>query len=216
MKKLILGLLIAIPCLCIAQTGTPIFAINNGIISVNSQFIDPIYDAQRADSLSYIGIDPVNVSVGDKTYTIKRAMFTDWLQYELGYTVIEVSYNNQTVLVHKQILSMELFNETENAYGQTFRPYTDNNYFIKVPLSDSATALIFVGWPYDSTPSKLLILVLTPTDAKIVYYKNMYIDRIAKEADKFLMALQSNSLDSGEGTPEYHAIFNKDGILLFK
>lgn len=74
-------IVLVFPLFINAQTGMPIFAMHNGIITANSQFVDPIDDVQRANGLSYTGIDPVNVSVGSKTYTIKRAMFTDWLNF---------------------------------------------------------------------------------------------------------------------------------------
>lgn len=119
-------------------------------------------------------------------------------------------------MVHKQISSLETFDETENFYEQSLKLHSDNNYFIKVPLSDNAMALIFVGWPYDSTPSQLLIFVLTPTDVRMVYNKNMKINSITQMANNFSMIIQSNILDGGEGTPGLHTLWLKDGVLWFK
>ena len=102
MRKFLFIACLIVPILSCAQSGgTPIFSINNGIISSNSQFIDDFWDSQWANSLTYTASNPISVQVENVVYTVKTAKFTGW-EADPAYNVIEISRNNQVVFVRKQ------------------------------------------------------------------------------------------------------------------
>jgi len=226
MRKSFLFLLLLCGALCAnGQTGSAIFAVGTeGTITTNSSFINPFYNYPGAPSLTYSPQNPVNVQVGTKTYVVKTCIFNNWdNDADTGFHIIEVSSGGQVVLTFKSALQWAYLSyPAGSGMYRNFKSYSDNNYFIKVPLSDSSVAIIFVGWPYDSTPSMLTIVVLTQTDAKLVYNKNMEINTITL-GSAFSMILQSNTVEynaqnvpfNGE-TPKLHTIWLEDGVLRFK
>jgi len=220
MKKLILILFVVLsPVFSYSQVIIPTFAaiiaeIKSGTIMPNNQFIDDFNNPQLANTSTYTASNPVNVQVGNVTYTVKTAKFTGWGDADPGYNVIEISKNNQIVFVHKQVDG--LVNLYDNLYGQSLKPYSDNNFFIKAPFASEVTALIFAGWPYGGRPSQLLIIGLTPKDVKIVYNKNMDINSITQSGYNFSMEVQSNVLDDGQGTAQTHTIYQSNGVLYFQ
>ncbi len=107
----------------------------------------------------------------------------------------------------------------------SYQQYTNNQYFIPIPLSKRAVALAFIGWPYDSTPSCLTIIVLTENDAKLVFNKNMNINTIAQSGNSYRMEIQANIIEYGEdgkpfddpyNVPIIHHLEVKNGVLYFK
>ena len=222
MKKYLIIILI-VPILSFSQSGgTAILSINNGTININSSYLDSQYDDPDVLSLPYTGIDPIPVTVGNTSYVVKTAKFTGlgW-DGEPGYYVIEISINNQIKFVHKQNAGLTYLND--GGYGSRLNQYADsgNNSFIKVPLSNEATALIFLGWPYANDPCQLLILVLTATDVKVVYNMPMNINSITQSGFNFSMITQSNVLEWSpnggyQGTPITHTIYQQNGVLFLK
>ncbi|MDR2906778.1 MAG: hypothetical protein LBU91_02165 [Bacteroidales bacterium] len=200
----------------------PMYSNTNGTIWPNNQFIDTSFNPQLANSQSYNAINPINVQVGSTKYTIKTAKFTDWGDADPGYNVIEISkqitghsLSPQGAFVHRQV--MGLANLFDNFYGQSLKKYSNNNFFITVPLSTTATALIFPGESYGTQASQLLIIVLTPSDVKTIFNKNMNINSITQSGYNFTMITQSNVIEGGSSeTPITHTIYQQDGVLFLK
>ena len=221
MKNSLVIICLLVPFLsCAQQIGNPMFSINNGIISTNSQFIDSYHDPEVAND-PYGSGNTVGVQVGNVNYVIKTAIFTGFgwdNDPDPGYYIIEVSANNQIKFVHKQ--NSAFVTRDMEYQGFTLQQHADNDYFIKAPLSNEATALIFVGWSYANNPSQLFIVVLTETDVKVVYNKPMVINSITQSGYNFSMATQSNVLEwvngAEQGTPITHTIYQQDGVLYFK
>jgi hypothetical protein len=216
MKKIIvISLALLLPVFSYSQSGEPIFSVNNGVITPHSQFVDDFTDSQLVDTQTYTLSNPVNFQIGDAAYVVRTAKFEGWVA-DPGYNVLEISRNNQIVFVHRQGDGLvNLIND--GLYGQSLRKYSDNDFFIKAPLSDTSTALIFPGWPYGTSPAaQLLIIVITPTDVKMVYNKNMSIRSATQSGCNFSMVLHSTTPEVGFGTPLIHTIYQQDGVLFFK
>jgi hypothetical protein len=216
MKKILLIICLIAPIWSCAQSvGTAIFTIDNGTINSNSGYIDSPYNDPDMQFLTYTGQNPIDIMAGNTSYIVKPTKFTGW-ENERIYSVIEVSKNNNVVFVYKYWDGFTTFNDPINLDAPRLRQYADNDYFIKVALSNEATALIFVGWPYASDPEQLFIVVLTPDDVKVVYNKPMIINSITQSGYNFSMITQSNVLEEGIGTPITHTIYQQDGVLYFK
>ena len=207
-----------------SQTDIRIFSVQNGVIMPDNSFIGEIYDTKRSDSLTYDASNatPINLRVGNVSYTAKSVSFFGW-DDEPGYNVIEISRNNDVVFVHKQVFPIIDFDDyrsdgTRNTlYATTLRPFSDNKYFIKAPLSNEATALIYAGWPYGTEPApQLLIIVVTPTDVKIVFNQKMNIDSVTQSDYEFSMATRSELWLENKALIPSHTTYQQNGVLYLK
>lgn len=206
-----------------AQTETPVFKIRaNGVIETNQSMIEPFFDMPETPPAPYILNSSVSVSVGTQNYDIKTGYFKEMDETESGkngFTVITIYLGNRKIFELRQPAMW-----THTYDGRTmmdYRRYTDNCYFIPVPLSEQAVALAFVGWPYGGDVPYLTIVVLTENDAKLVFNKHMDIDTITRTDKSYLMKLGANIVEYDENArPFNEAIFNyleaKNGLLYFK
>ena len=209
-----------------AQPGIPIFEIGpQGTIETDASMIEPFYDMPSIDTLPYRLSYGRSLSPGSK-FLIATGYFKEMDETDRGtsgFTVIAIFSKGKKIFELRQ---PEMWTHLYD--GQTtmdYRQYTDNRYFIPIPLSEQAVALAFVGWPYDSTPSYLTIIVLTDNDAKLIFNKHMNINTIAQSDDSYVMELQANVVEYDENgklydypnnVPIIHHIEVKDGVMYFK
>lgn len=218
MKKIFFALIILFPLFANAQSGTAIFNIaDDGTIITNNKFRDSL-PSERSSFSSWILSQKVELSdslivkLPSSSCTIKIGKF-ERRDNDLGnYDVIEIYKNG------KQLVS---FRELETIVKYEDNKHTDNGYFITVPLSDSTKALICEGFHYGAGLPRLMIFVLTESDAKLVYYKYEYIKAITNKLDNFSMIVMSQFAEwispDVIGTAEVnHTIWNKNGILKFR
>lgn len=103
-----------------------------------------------------------------------------------------------------------------------YKAYTDKRNFIQVNLTEKLTALLFVGWPYNSEPSLLTIVLLTKSgDARVVYNKLSDINYMDKGENCLNITLQNQIQEIGasgkpEGDRDIHHITFEDGIMYYK
>jgi len=219
MKRILIFTALLFPFLVCGQTGTQIFSISNVNITVDNLFIDlpTNYWGTAGHSLG----NPIPVSIGNQSYTIKTGRFTGWDNEPGDYDVIEISKNGQQLVLFKDGEGIVKYNNSmymppNYAFANRFVSYAENDYFISVPLSATSKALIFMGKPYGTDLPRLIIFVLTETDAKLVFCKRMYVESITKTVNDFSMVVQSNLTSVGDGVPELHTIWLQNQDLWFK
>jgi len=185
--------------------------------------IDSFYNEPEIENLSCVLNGSISMSVGTQNYDVKTGYFKEeWYETEYGthgFTVITIYSGERKIFELRQ---PEMWTHTYD--GQTtmdYRRYTDNRYFIPIPLSEQAVALAFIGWPYGGDVPYLTIIVLTENDAKLVFNKHMGINTITRTDKSYLMKLNANIVEYDENArPFNEAIFNyleaKNGLLYFK
>lgn len=194
-KVLFLIVLITSLSVCRAQVNREedIFDIEStGFIHKNSLMIDDFDIAAgiNLNNLQYTPGSPFHFSVGSASYTLKTCVFDDWGDNpSKGFNVIHIYREGRLELVLKQA-DMWTY-----VYGGgssiDFREYTDNEYFIPIKLTNSATALVFLGWPYGGDMPYLTIVVATETDVNIVFNKRMGLSAITATSPYFKMKVQT-------------------------
>lgn len=220
MKKLLIFTALLLPILAYGQTEMQIFNISNGTISTNSQFITMPEDLWETKRYS-LG-NPVSVTVGNQSYTIKTGRFSGWDTAPGDYDVIEISKNGTQLLLFKDGDGILKYNNSrfmppEYSMANKFVSYADNDYFISVPLSSTSKALIFMGMTYSSSLPRLMIFVMTESDVKLVYCKIMDVHSMVKTPTSFSMTTQSNMTGFDDGIPVLHTIWlKKSGDFWFK
>lgn len=191
-KVMFLIILITSLAVCKAQVirEEEIFNIEStGFIHKNSLMIDDFEDKDVVSRLKYKPSNPYQFTVGSTTYTLKTCVFEDWDDYTYGFNVISIYKDNRLEFELKQ---SELWTY---AYGGPssvdFREYTDIEYCIPIKLTDSVTALVFLGWPYGGDMPYLTIIVATETDVNIVFNKRMGLSAILPNYPYFKMKVQT-------------------------
>lgn len=188
--------------------------------------IDPFYDMPEIKNWPYVLNNSTSVSVGSRNFDVKTGYFEEMDETErgkYGFTVITIYSDSRKIFELRQ---PELWTYTYDGKStMDYREYTDNRYFIPIPLSDRAVALAFIGWPYDSTPCYLTIIVVTNNDAKLVFNKNLNINTVTQSDDSYSMELQANVIEYSEdgkpfddpnNVPIIHYLEAKNGMLYFK
>lgn len=216
-------------CLAVqAQKELRVFRIDsNGLIEPNPTMIAPFYDDPGINNSSSVLTSSTSISIGAQNFDVKTGYFEEeWYETErgkTGFTVIAIYSDSQKIFELRQ---PEMWTYTYDGKSMTdYREYTDNRYFIPIPLSEQAVALAFVGWPYGGDTPRLTIIALTDSDAKLVFNKNMDINAITQTDNSYIMELQANIVECGEdgkpfdtpnNVPNIHYLEAKNGVLYFK
>lgn len=234
MKKTLLLMAILLPFATLAQTtrlpilpkeGVPIFSIDQGHIITNSMFIDTWTLEPRFDAVPYTLANPVTVSLSGAQYTVRTAQFEGrgWDQEGGDFRVIEITKGNQQVYLLKEPNGIwKLKGSKDNMAQYRVPSYSDNDYFLTVPLSNSATALIFFGYLYGSGDTTLPIIVLTDKEVKLVFNKSMFfMQKATSIPNTFSIGMQTNQYKVVNGVineKEFRTftIWKKDGTLWIK
>lgn len=220
-KLLIICVLVADTLFASAQNGVEIFRFDaQQKIETNQSMIAPFYNGDEVKSLSYVLRSSTNVVFGGVTYSIKTGELVNGEDCEdYGFNVISIYRGNQIIFELKQ---PDMWTFTYAGRSMTdYRQYTDNRYFIPVTVSQQTLALLFVGWPYGGDMPLLSIVVLSGSDAKLVFNKNMDINSITKSGTSFSMQVQTNVVEYDEsgkalGSPDIHQIYSQNGVLYYK
>lgn len=131
------------------------------------------------------------------------------------YRIIDIEYENRNILNLKQ-------SDGWDKLKAPVRQYAANDYFLAIPLTPTSTALIFIGYPYNSQPELLTIVVLNKDKATLVFNKEIMVNKIEydKTNSSFVMNLQDYPIEYlDEATPANTAklfkIFLESGVLKF-
>ena len=184
-KPLILaGLSLSIANSALAQTSPEnIFSYSGDSIATNSNYIDPFYWIYEHDPTYAVADYNLTSQNGQYNYQIKLSNYIG-TEGDGGYfRVIDILHNNQNILSLKQ----------SNGWDKVIRgwePYRTTEYYIASPLSPEATAVVFVGYPYNSEPELMTIVILYKGQAKLVLNKNYALSQIVKTDSEFALMIK--------------------------
>lgn len=191
MKKVLflLALLIS-PFISKAQSDAEdIFRISSdGSIDKKDALIEDFNDKDVLQKLEYHPASPFEFAVGSTTYTLKTCTFKDWDNEASGFNVINITKAGKVVFELKQ---SDLWTYTYGGPSSIdFKAYTDNKYFVPIKIKPTATALVFLGWPYGGDMPYMTIILATETHIELVFNQLMGLDSITK-APFFTMKVQT-------------------------
>lgn len=215
MKKILCIIVILISCTMLgkAQTVEQIFTIDKDSIKSNSKNIEPLFFDYQNESFSLFKSFPVKSLQNSYNYTVNLSDY-NVAKGDGGYfRIIEITSNNKNILRVTQ-------SNGWNILPAEIRGLSVNDYFLAVPLRDSVTALIFIGYPYNSEPEQLTIIILNKNKAKMVFNKHFIVSKVEKTATSFCLTLQDSVIeyldnDQNANTAKIYKIWKEDGILKF-
>ena len=211
-KQIILVVLAVLGASLIAtaqtQTGI-IFTYNGDSIVRKSAYINPL-DSNPDKGPTYT-VDSSTVTVDKNNYTVKLQNYNLARDDAGYYRIINILYNGQNILNLAQFDGWDKI----PSYLQT---YKTTDFYFEMPLSDEATALIFVGWPYNSEPEQMTIVVLYKGKATMVLNKQYAITAVTKNGSDLSFDIQSEiqewvNDDQPYNNPATLRIWAEDGIL---
>ncbi len=215
MKKILCMIVVLVSCTMLgkAQTVEQIFTIDKDSIKSNSKNIEPLFFDYQNESFSLFKSFPVKSSQDSYNYTVNLSDY-NVAKGDGGYfRIIEITSNNKNILRVTQ-------SNGWNILPAEIRGLSVNDYFLAVPLRDSVTALIFIGYPYNSEPEQLTIIILNKNKAKMVFNKHFIVSKVEKTATSFCLTLQDSVIeyldnDQNANTAKVYKIWKEDGILKF-
>lgn len=207
-KMILLVLLIVLNSTSCSIKGANIFTFNNGTIVPNSQFNDIPYLANEDINLSHTQ----TASFSANGITISLEKFSGW-EEDPGYFTVIKSLTNDVPFMIKSSIAWDCIPEA-------FRT-GESDYYIRVPLNNDYTALILMGYPFDSRPPFLTIIVVGNGQAAMVFNKRYVVSSLVNTSESFSMTLQGDYIEyssSGQpvSTPDTFRIWLENGVLMFE
>ena len=222
MKKAILFILILQSLVSIqAQTGTPIYSITDGKISVDAfKWVEPFYQDSSINQYPFIEQEQIKLPIASNQFTVSVGTLKDYDDFgDDGFNVICLLKNNKKIL---EIRQPDFWTLTYGGGSEIdYRKYTSNRYFIPLISEEGTMALAFVGWPYGGDLPLLTIIVITEKNAKMVFNKNVDISEIKQkdgESEIKIKTLLEEYDSCGKlcVAPTYATMIAKDGVLYWK
>ena len=214
MKKLLIAfvLLVAFVVCGKAQTVEPVFTIEGDTIACKSKFIDSLYfDYQgKPDTLfqSYV----VTSSSGQYIYEVTLSDYICAMGDGGYFRVIDIKHDGKTILQLNQ-------SDGWDKLPKRVKSISPNDYFIPIQLDGSTTALIFIGYPYNSQPTQLTVVVLHKDKGKMVFNKNFCVNKAEKVNTVISLTLHDQVIeyddDGNINTTRIFKLWNEDGELKF-
>lgn len=201
-----------------AQTNVsdPLFKYNGNSLVTQPKYIEPFYFEDQ-NTPHYL-FKTYTISSKDKTYSylVKLSNYKGAEDDGGYYRIIDIEAGGKNILSLKQ-------SDGWNNLNTEVRQYASNDYFLTIPLTDTTTALLFVGYPYQSQPELLTIALLNKDKAELIFNKPFIINDIEQhqgENPAFVINLQDYPIEYlNESTPantaKLYKIFQCDNILKF-
>jgi hypothetical protein len=171
-----------------------IFTLSGGNIITNSSFMGALTGDSKTSNQPYVTKGNASLTSSDNkfNYNVNLQRYKGWDNEAGDFHIISI-YNNNNLLLQLQNRDSWI------KIPANLRQFTSNDYFIPVTLSNTSTALIFIGYAYASQPPHLTIVVISGSHAKLVFNEDYFIQQINKTGTTFSMTLRNHM---GEWTSE--------------
>ena len=195
MKKVLLGLLLLAHTLGLAaQSGDDIFTFSSdGTIQGKSTYTSEVkfkwYEQVKLKNYSTTTFQTKN----KENYTINLQRDADE-EAPYYFQVIQIKHNNKQIF---EVKNEDYWYNAELTNGSTHQ-------YEVVPLSETASAILFFGWVYDNTPPLLTIVVVNKGKAKMVFNRECLIQEYTQTANGFSLVYtdQVQEIPSEGAQPE--------------
>lgn len=195
-----------------SQSDEPIFTIAQDTIKINDKFIEPFFFVNETSTPYLFKVFPVKSKTEKYQYSIKLSNYKGSENDGGFFRIIEVFMNDATILRLRQ-------SEGWNSLPWNVINQSKNEYFFLVPLTDETTALVFTGYPYDCEPTLVTIVVLHKNTAKLVFNRNILINKVIQDDKSFCLILHDTLIEyigkNNANTTDIWKIWNENGILRF-
>jgi len=205
-------LLLAMNLVVWGQRDEALFTIERDSIRCDGKHVEPFFwDYQNE---SYTLEKSCSFSSRDKKYNYTVVLSDyDVARGDGGcFRIIDVRLGDKTILQLNQ-------SDGWDKIPEGIRDLSCQGYFLVEALSDSVTALVFCGYPYNSEPELLTIVILNKETATLVFNKQFIFGKLEKSDGKFCMILQDRVMeyvnDEAVNSTDVYRIWKENGVLRF-
>lgn len=194
------------------QVNKALFTIEKDSIKCNQKYVEPFFRDYLNEPYSLEKSCSFSSQNKKYNYTVTLSDY-DVARGDGGYfRIIDIKMGNKTILQLNQ-------SDGWDKLPKGIRDLSNQDYFLAVPLSNSVTAIVFCGYPYNSEPELLTIVILNKGTAKLVFNKNFIISELKKTNNEFYLKLQDRVIEYVNDKPvtnaEVYKIWKENGILKF-
>lgn len=194
------------------QTSEPLFTIEKDSIICNNKQVEPFFWVHQNDTCILEKTCSIASQNKKYNYTIILSDYNTARGDGGCFRIIDIEIGNKTILQLNQ-------SDGWDKIPPGIRDLSFQDYFLVEPLSDTVTAIIFCGYPYNSEPELLTIVILNKETAKLVFNKNFIISEIKKTNNEFCLKLQDTVIEYTNDRPVkktgVYRLWKENGILKF-
>lgn len=186
-----------------------IYSVTNGSIECSPKFIEKFYNEDTKNIKPYQLKNLTEISINNQIYSAYMYMYNGYAGDPGDFEVISIlNPKKQTIF------------ELNNELGWVRIPSTIDStspYYLMGIVDTHTKALITIGYPYESTPEWLTIVLLQENSAKLVFNKHYIIEKFVKTDSSFTLYIADSCESEQEGAKVNHfMIYPKNGILQIK
>jgi len=194
---------------------TPIYTVQNNSIIVKSEFISQMNNAYYSGITPYTTVASVYFQSLDaqSSYLVTMYRYNGWDGEGGDFQSIDIKRNNESVF------------QLDNQDGWVTQPSSlcpSNNVLSYIEHLDNSTVLLYlVGYPYNSNPGFLTLIILKEGHADVVFNKEYAVTLIEKLNGKFTIYLSDGYEEYIDDTatpvnnPSKYKITWENGVLNF-
>jgi len=162
-----------------------IFSNSNSGIIAKKEYVNPMSGNTNLNNLPYVLKGTTLFTNPDTNYGYKITCekYKGWENEPGDFHVLKFYSNNALITEFQNALSWVKI-------PSELRQYSNNDFFIPVTISNNVTALIFIGYVYESEPSELSIFIVKGNSVILVFNKKLLIQNIIKTSSSFSMILR--------------------------
>ena len=214
MKKLfaVLMMIFAFTAHAKSQVVESIFIIENDSIKAKTKFVDSLYFTDQGEPYTLFKSYAITSSSGQYAYDVELSNFNCAMGDGGYFRIIDIKHEGKSILQLNQ-------SDGWDKLPKRVKSVSTNDYFIPIQLDASTTALIFIGYPYNSQPTQLTVVVLHKNKGKMVFNKNFRINKAEKVNTVISLTLHDQVIeyddDGNINTTHIFKLWNEDGELKF-
>lgn len=185
-----------------------IYSITNGTVQSSPEFVGKLYN-EDTEITPFILKNGTTAIVNNQAFSVRLSMYNGYDKDPGDFEIIQI-FNNKN----------ESIFELRNELGWIKIPSVIDatTPYLLIGVVDAYTkALITIGYPYESTPGWLTIILLRENSAKLVFNKHYVVEKFTKTDTSFKLYIADSCDDEAEGAKVNHCIiYSQDGILKMK
>lgn len=194
------------------QVVESIFKIENDSIMSKSKFIDSLYFDYQGKPCTLFKAYTISSQSGQYMYEVELSDYNCAIGDGGYFRIINIKCGGKSILQLNQSDGWDKLPKRINGVST-------NDYFIPVQLNESTTALIFIGYPYNSAPSQLTVVLLYKDKGEMVFNKNLRVSKAEKSSTMISLTLHDQIVEFNDygpvSTTNIFKLWSEDGVLKF-
>ena len=178
-----------------------VYTFQNGEIQVNENFQVSSNIGEQTGITPYKEVGNISIGIDSENYNLNVQNFNGWRGDGGTFRIIKL-YNNTELML--EFIDEKSWRDPYSEFKESVGKYASFNDFCLVyPLQNGATALLFEGFSWASQVPLLTIIVIKDNKAKVVFNKDLAINKFNAHSKGFELTL-IDDFDNPSNTYKLH------------